>query len=99
MTGRRATARANTEILRFALDDGEKLAEATTEGGPPLAAKDDKRGWLREEGEDFGGGVAVLDAEEGIGDGEIEAAWSGTARVEVEDAVAVLNGGLVGVAV
>ena len=54
---------------------------------------------LGEEGEDFGCGVGVGDAEEGAGDGEVEAAGAGGAWVEVEDAVAVLDGGLVGVAV
>ena len=54
---------------------------------------------LEIEVDNFGGGVAVLDAEKGVGDGEGEAAGAGTARVEVEDAVAVLDGGLVGVPV
>ena len=54
---------------------------------------------LGEEGENFGGGVAVLDAEEGAGDGEGEAAGACAAGVEVQDAVAVLDGGLVGVPV
>ena len=43
--------------------------------------------------------LAVLDAEAGVGDGEVEAARAGTAGVEVEDALAVLDGGFVGVAV
>ncbi len=44
-------------------------------------------------------GVGVPYVEEGVGDGEVEAAGAGAAGVEVEDSVAVLDGGLVGVAV
>ena len=44
-------------------------------------------------------GLAVGDAQEGVGDGEVEAAGAGAAGVEVEDSVAVADGGFVGVAV
>ena len=54
---------------------------------------------LGEEGEDFGLRLGVVDAEEGVGDGEVEAAGAGAAWIEVEDALAVLGGGFVGVAV
>lgn len=53
---------------------------------------------LEIEADDFGGGLAVLDAEEGVGDGEVEAAGTGAAGVQVEDSVVVLDGGLVGMA-
>jgi len=43
--------------------------------------------------------VGVCDAEEGAGDGEVEAAGAGAAGVEVEDSSVVLDGGLVGVSV
>ena len=43
--------------------------------------------------------MGVCDAEEGAGDGEVEAAGAGAAGVEVEDSSVVLDGGLVGVSV
>ena len=52
-----------------------------------------------EEGEDFCLGVRIGDAEEGAGDGEVEASGAGGAWVEVEDSVAVFDGGFVGVAI
>lgn len=55
--------------------------------------------WLGVEGEDFGLGVGVGDAQERVGDGEAESAGAYAAGVEVEDALAVVDGGLVGVAV
>jgi len=56
-------------------------------------------GGLGEKVEDFGLRLGAVDAEEGVGDGEVEAAGAGAAGVEVEDSVTVLDGGLVGVAV
>jgi len=43
-------------------------------------------------------GFSVGESDAGEGDGEGEAAWAGAAGVEVEDAVAPGDGGLVGVA-
>jgi hypothetical protein len=48
--------------------------------------------------DDLSGGSAVVYAYAGEGDGEVEAAWAAAAGVEVEDAVAGCDGGLVGVA-
>ena len=44
-------------------------------------------------------GWAVLDGQEGVGDGEVEAAGADAAGVQVEDSMAVVDGGFVGVAV
>jgi len=49
--------------------------------------------------EDFGLRLTVLDAEMSAADGEVEAAGASAAGVEVEDALEVLNGRLVGVTV
>ena len=54
---------------------------------------------VRGGGGGFRPGVGRCDAEEGVGDGEVEAARAGAAGVEVEDALAVVDGGFVGVAV
>jgi hypothetical protein len=44
-------------------------------------------------------GLVVLNAQQGAGDGEVEAAGARRAWVEVEDSLVVLHGGIVGVAV
>jgi hypothetical protein len=60
-----------------------------------------KSSWfeLSQQGDDFGGGFACVEAEQGVGDGEVEAAGAAASGVEVEDALAVLDAWLVGVAV